>query len=68
MPIAPVLRVIAQKLRYSEYYILQSFSGNRVLTTLSHKTNPQIEKQVIFPFPRLQDFPYLHLLGLTPRW
>jgi hypothetical protein len=67
MSIAPVLRAIAQKLRYSEYYIQQSLSGNWVLTTLSHKTNPQIEKQVIYAFPRLQDVSLFSPAGLNPQ-
>jgi hypothetical protein len=67
LSIAPVLRAIAQKLRYRQYYIQQNLQGNWVLTTLSHKTNPQITKQVIYAFPTLQDVSLSSPAGLNPQ-
>lgn len=53
--IAPVLNAVGQKLRHSQYYILQDMEEHWVLTTLSNRTNPKLEKCVIYAFPRLQD-------------
>ncbi len=53
--IAPVLNAIAQKLRYPQYYILQSCESNWVLTTLTNRANPELAKCVIYAFPTLQD-------------
>ncbi len=55
--IAPGLKLLAQKLRHSQYYILQSLDNNWVVTTLSNRTNPDVEKCVIYAFPALQDIP-----------
>jgi hypothetical protein len=53
--IAPVLRVAAKNLRHPRYYILQNSEGSWVSTTLCNKANPELEKQVIYAFPRLND-------------
>ncbi|GAA6622269.1 hypothetical protein NUACC26_080910 [Scytonema sp. NUACC26] len=65
--IAPVLIAIAQKLRRSQYYILQNLDGSWVLTTLSNRANPQLEKRVIYAFPTLQDVPRKSNAGLDPQ-
>lgn len=65
--IAPVLSTIAQKLRHSQYYILQNLEGSWVLTTLSNRANPQTEKRVIYAFPTLQDVPGNSSAGLDPQ-
>jgi hypothetical protein len=53
--IAPVLKVLATQLRHREYYILQNLQEEWVLTTLSNRVNPQLEKYVIYAFPTAQD-------------
>lgn len=65
--IAPVLRAIAQKLRYSQYYILQNSKSEWVFTTLSHRTNSRLEKQVIYAFPTLEDATATPSAGLDPQ-
>lgn len=55
--IAPGLKLLAQKLRHSQYYILQSMDSDWVVTTLSNRTNPEFEKRVIYAFPSLKDIP-----------
>ncbi|MHC0065032.1 hypothetical protein ACWATR_19380 [Nostoc sp. UIC 10890] len=65
--IAPVLRAIAQKLRYSQYYILQSSESSWVLTTLSNRANPGLEKRVIYAFPTIQDVSLISPAGLDPQ-
>lgn len=53
--IAPVLTLLARQLRHLEYYILQTLDQGWVLTTLSNRTQPEIEKNVIYAFPTLKD-------------
>jgi hypothetical protein len=65
--IAPVLRAIAQKLRYPQYYILQNLQENWILTTLSNRTNPELEKHVVYAFPRLQDISLFSSAGLDSQ-
>lgn len=65
--IAPALIQIAQKLRYPQYYILQNPSGDWVLTTLSNKSNPQLQKQVIYAYPTLQDVSTTSGVGFDPQ-
>lgn len=53
--LAPVLKTLAEQLRYSQYYILQTLDRNWVLTTLSNRATPGMEKRVIYAFSNLQD-------------
>lgn len=64
--IAPGLKLLAVKLRHSQYYILQSLEQDWVLTTLSNRDNPEVEKRVIYAFPTLQDIPVGSATGLAP--
>lgn len=52
--IAPVLRLFAQQLKHSEYYIWQNLKEEWVLTTIN---NPQLdrEKRVIYAFGGVKD-------------
>src|SRR4028118_509971 len=52
---APVLTLRASQLRHLEYHILQSLDQGWVLTTLSNRAQPEIEKNVIYAFPTLKD-------------
>ncbi|HYX15665.1 MAG TPA: hypothetical protein VE944_15115 [Nostoc sp.] len=65
--IAPALRTIAQKLRHSQYYILQNSESSWVLTTLSNLTNPGLEKRVVYAFPTIQDVSLISPAGLDPQ-
>lgn len=53
--IAPAIKLLAQKLRHQEYYILQSLDAEWVMTILSNRTNPDEEKRVIYAYPTLED-------------
>lgn len=53
--IAPVLKLLGAKLRYLQYYILQSMDRDWVVTTLSDRSNRKITKNVIYAFPTLKD-------------
>ncbi len=65
--IAPALIQIAQKLRFPQYYILQNSEYDWVLTTLSNRTNPQLQKQVIYAYPTLQDVSTTSGVGFDPQ-
>ena len=62
--IAPVLKLIAQKLRHSQYYILQGLEQNWILTTLSNRET-NVEKQVIYAWATLQHIPVASTIGLN---
>jgi hypothetical protein len=53
--IAPVLTLLANQLRHTDYYILQTLDQGWVLTTLSNRAQPELEKNVIYAFPTLKD-------------
>ncbi len=60
MAIAPALKIIANQLLHSQYYILQTPEADPrlrrwVITTLSHRTQPNLEKQVIYAFADEED-------------
>ena len=65
--IAPVLIAIAQKLNHYQYFILQNSEQDWVLTTLSNRANPGIEKQVIYAFPTIQDVSLISDAGRDPH-
>jgi hypothetical protein len=53
--IAPALKSLASQLQHLQYYILQSANQSWVITTLSHRTQPTLEKTVIYAYPTLKD-------------
>ncbi|NEP09948.1 MAG: hypothetical protein F6K14_06945 [Symploca sp. SIO2C1] len=53
--IAPVLIQLAHQLQHEEYYILQTLDHGWLLTTLSNRAKPEVEKNVIYAFPTLKD-------------
>ncbi len=55
--IAPGLKQLAAKLHHQQYFIVQSFEGDWVVTTISDRQKPKIEQRVIYAFPTLQDIP-----------
>ena len=65
--IAPVLSAIASSLRYTQYYILRHLESGWVMTTLSNRTNPELEKCVIYAFPTIHDVPPSSSAGLDPQ-
>ena len=65
--IAPGLKLLAKQLRHSQYYILQNFEQDWVLTTLSNRVNPALEKRVIYAFSTIQDVSGGSAAGLDPE-
>lgn len=65
--IAPVISKIASELRHHQYYILQNLEKDWVLTTLSNRAFPGLEKRAIYAYPTLQDVPLSLNAGLDPQ-
>lgn len=65
--IAPGLKLLAGNLRHSQYYILQSIEEDWVVTTLSHRAHPDVEKRVIYAFPTPQDISVSTVAELDPQ-
>jgi hypothetical protein len=53
--IAPVLKTMSQRLRHLQYYVVQTLDNSWVMLTLSHRTQADTEKNVIYAFPTLKD-------------
>ena len=53
--IIPILKLLAQQLQHPEYYILETPNQNWLLTTLSKRDQPQLQKKVIYAFASLND-------------
>jgi hypothetical protein len=53
--IAPALKLVAGQLKHPQYYVLQTLEQNWVMTTLSHRTQSSVSKNVIYAFPTLKD-------------
>ncbi|PZU96165.1 MAG: hypothetical protein DCE90_10505 [Pseudanabaena sp.] len=48
--IASVLKAIAQKLKHTEYFVIQDIEGGWLLTPLSNHENPELEKVTIYAY------------------
>jgi hypothetical protein len=53
--ISPVLTLLASQLRHLEYHLLQTLNGDWVVTTLSNRTQPDLEKNVVYAFATDKD-------------
>lgn len=52
--LAPVFKSMAARLQCSQYYILQNLSQSWVITTLKHRTQTNLSKNVIYAYPSLE--------------
>ncbi len=52
--VAPVLKQLAARLRHLQYYILQNLQQNWLTTTLQHRTQLELTKQVVYAYPSLE--------------
>jgi hypothetical protein len=48
--VASVLKAIAVKLKHLKYFVIQDQYGGWLLTTLSHRESPDIEKTVVYAY------------------
>lgn len=53
--IAPGLKLLAERLRHLQYYILQSLEQDWVVTTIHSRNELHQEKCVVYAFPTLED-------------
>ncbi|NEO26254.1 MAG: hypothetical protein F6K03_04995 [Kamptonema sp. SIO4C4] len=53
--VAPVLRAFADQMQQLDYYVIQTLEKGWVLTTLSNRNQPGVEKKVIYAFASLKD-------------
>lgn len=53
--VAPVLKQLAESLRHLEYYILENPEQGWILTTLSNRAQPDLQKKVLYAFPTFKD-------------
>lgn len=53
--IGPLLKQFASQLQHLNYYVLQTLDGGWIVTTLSHRLQPEREKAVVYAFPSLED-------------
>ncbi|MGK7877942.1 MAG: hypothetical protein AB4426_32930 [Xenococcaceae cyanobacterium] len=53
--VTPVLKLFADQLQHLEYQVLQTLDRGWVLTTLSNRDQPKLQKKVIYAFPTLKD-------------
>ncbi|TVQ05304.1 MAG: hypothetical protein EA368_19555 [Leptolyngbya sp. DLM2.Bin27] len=53
--IAPTLKAIAGQLKHPQYYVLQTLEQGWMMTTLSNRTQPNTQKNIVYAYPTLQD-------------
>lgn len=53
--IAPALKALAQRLKHPQYFVLQTLGENWLMTTLTHRTDANRTKNVVYAFPTLKD-------------
>ena len=58
----PVLKSFATQLKHNDYFAYQSAGGNWLLTTLSNRRDPSLEKKVIYAFTTLEDAKLFELM------
>lgn len=53
--IAPALKQIAGQLRHPQYYILQTLEQRWAMTALNHRTQADLQKNVVYAYADLKD-------------
>lgn len=65
--IAPVLLAVAGQLRHGQYYVLQTLEQGWVMTTLTHRNQPDSQKNVVYAYPSLKDATESQANNLDPQ-
>jgi hypothetical protein len=65
--IAPALLGVASQLRHAQYYVLQTLEQGWVMTTLTHRNQPDRQKNVVYAYPTLKDAADSQAANLDPR-
>jgi hypothetical protein len=58
--VAPVLKALASKMQYLEYGLIRGRDRGWLVTTLSNRTQPNLEKKVIYAFSTARDAQAFH--------
>ena len=53
--LTPALRTIAERLRHSQYYVVQTLEQGWMMLTLQQTAEPSVEKNVLYAFSTLKD-------------
>ena len=53
--IEPILKSLASQLQHLQYYVAQTNDQHWVVTTLSNRSQPQLEKRVVYAYPSAKD-------------
>ncbi|VEP15713.1 conserved hypothetical protein [Hyella patelloides LEGE 07179] len=53
--IAPVMKSLAIQLKHLEYYVLQNLQEDWIISVISDRQSPMLEKKVIYAFSTVQD-------------
>ena len=53
--IAPILKQTARRLRHPQYYVLQTLNQSWIVTTLNQRSQPGVEKNIVYAFSTLKD-------------
>jgi hypothetical protein len=53
--VVPILKLYAEQLAHQQYYLRQTLNDNLLMTILTSKDNPEIEKKVVYAFPSVKD-------------
>jgi hypothetical protein len=65
--IAPVLLAVAGQLRHGQYYVLQTLEQGWVMTTLTHRNQPDSQKNIVYAYPSLKDATESQANNLDPQ-
>ena len=65
--IAPVLLADDSQLRHHQYYLLQTLEQGWVMTALTHRNQPESQKNVVYAYPSLKDAAESQAANLDPR-
>lgn len=65
--IAPVLLAVAGQLRHGQYYVLQTLEQGWVMTTLTHRNQPDSQKNIVYAYPSLKDATESQAHNLDPQ-
>lgn len=53
--IAPVMKSLAIQLKHLEYYVMQNLQEDWIISVISDRKSPMLEKKVIYAFSTVQD-------------
>jgi hypothetical protein len=58
---------VAGQLRHGQYYVLQTLEQGWVMTTLTHRNQPDSQKNIVYAYPSLKDATESQANNLDPQ-